>query len=514
MKAITVRNLKVNIGTGGMLTEAVRGADLTLERGEILVLAGESGSGKTIFCKSIAGLLPRGASASADELTVCGRTAIVLQDPLTSLDPTLTIGRQLAEAASIHNPKLTSKELEARAVELLADVGIERAEERAALYPDNFSGGMRQRVVIAMALAGEPDILLADEPTTALDVTVQDEILKLLTGICRSRGMSLLFVTHDLSVAEMIADRVAVMHEGKIIECGPASEVLTSPKEEYTRRLISATRIDKHEAFEPGDVILDVRGLSHTFRLSRRERLTAVKNVSFELRKGEILGIVGESGSGKSTLLRCLLNLYEIQDGSVIYKGIHTEDKDEHRANRRLLQADRQIILQDSAAALNPRMMVQDIITEPLKLQGRMTPRGSYRKEAIFQLSYVGMSSEYAERYPKALSGGQRQRVAIARALTMDPGLLLCDEAVSSLDMQVQRQVIELLRHMRDEHGCSIIFVTHDLRAARMLCDRIAVMKAGEIVETGSSEDVFERPESEYTKKLISAMPGGSSNDQ
>lgn len=507
MEALRAENLHVTINTADGITKAVRGADLTLKKGEILALAGESGSGKTMFCRALLGLLPAGARMDADELAICGRTAYVLQDPLASLDPTLTVGRQLGETVKKRNPKMSKDELEKKTLELLLLVGIERPEERAALYPYNFSGGMRQRVVIAMALACEPDILVADEPTTALDVTIQEEILTLLKEICRLKGTSLLLVTHDLSSARAVSDRIAIMHEGRIIECGRTSDVWENPKEEYTKRLIEATRIGEHGAFALGDVILEVRNLSHSFRLSRKERLDAVKNVSLTLRKGEILGIVGESGSGKSTLLRCLLNLYDIQKGSVIYKNIHTENPKEYRANRRLLQSDRQVIMQDSAAALNHHMKVCDIITEPLRIQGRRTPRGDYRAEAAFQLSYVGMGEEYVDRYPSSLSGGQRQRVAIARALTMDPGLLLCDEPVSSLDMQVQAQVIELLRHMRDEHGCSIIFVTHDLRAARMLCDSIAVMHRGEIVEMGPADDIFERPEKEYTKKLMAAMP-------
>jgi len=510
LEILKINNLNVDIETAGGVITAVSGANLTLNKGEILAIAGESGSGKSMTCKAVMNLLPRSAKITGGSVKADGRCAMVFQDPLTSLDPTLPVGKQIEEAILIRQPELKGKSWDG-VVSLLDQVGLDEPEARAMQYPANLSGGMRQRVVIAMALAMQSEILIADEPTTALDVTIQDEILKLLKKLCLEQNKSMLLVTHDLSVAREIADRIAVMKDGKVIETGTAAEILDNPKEEYTRALVEASKLHHEEHRAPGEVILEVKNLCHTFTLGKgrgKRKLEAVKDISFELRDGEILGIVGESGSGKSTLLRCIMNLHKIQQGSVIYKGIDTSDSKEYRANRQLLQSDRQVILQDSQAALNHRMKVADIITEPLQIQRRTTARGSYREEAIFQLQYVGMDESYADRYPSALSGGQRQRVAIARALTMDPGLLVCDEPVSSLDMQIQAQVIKLLRHMREEHGCSIIFVTHDLRAARMLCDRVVVMKSGKLMEIGETEEVFRNPKDEYTKKLIAAIPG------
>lgn len=541
MDILRINNIHIDFKTSKGITHAVNGASLTLEEGEILAICGESGSGKTALAGSIMGLNPSNCNITGGTIEIpaqdrdrfsessyeyvdiiqleesekrklrSGFASMVFQDPLASLDPTMTIGSQIEEAirqaGKQSKAQLSEDDIRKRVHELLMLVGIDKSEERALMYPCAFSGGMRQRVVIAMAIAKNSRLIIADEPTTSLDVSTQQDIINLFKKIRDMLGTSILFITHDLSIVPGFADRIAVMHDGSVIETGDAYDILRNPKEEYTKQLIDAA-IMKSESRELQDeTLLKVEHLSQSYRINRKKRVNVLKDISFELHKGEILGIIGDSGSGKSTILKCLMNLIKPDSGKIIYKGINVLDKYEYRQNKNLLESDRQMILQDAGAAINHRMTVSRIITEPLEIQGKKTARGDYRSEAVFQLSYVGMTEDYADKYPSELSGGQRQRVQIARALTMEPGLLLADEPVSSLDLRIQKQVTDLIRHMRDEHGCSIIFVTHDLRCAMMLCDRIAVIDDGRLTEIQDANNLLSNPQSEAAKKLVSAIP-------
>lgn len=529
MSLLKVTDLSVEVGTAEEPTKAVRGVSFSLEAGEVLAIVGESGSGKSMLCKSIMHLLPKSGRITAGhvfldekEITfssdkeMCSlrgsEFSMIFQDPMTSLDPTYTVGKQIAEAIRLHDKSIAKEKLDNRVIELMEMVGIEDAKHRKDLYPYNLSGGMRQRCVLAIAIASNPKILIADEPTTALDVTIQAQILSLLKDIQKALNTSTIFVSHDLAVVAQVADRVAIMQNGVFVETGTIEEVFTNPKHEYTRHLLkdrpSVNLVSqKQNSSENKETLLEIRNLHHHFPLTKKTKIHAVHDVSLEMKKGEILGIVGESGSGKSTLARCIMNIYPSYSGELIFEGIHTEDKKEYRKNRKFLQAERQMIFQDSYSSLNPRMKVWDIITEPLRIHHKKTPRGSYRAEAAFQLKYVGMDEKFLDKYPSEMSGGERQRVAIARALTMEPALLIADEPVASLDVTTQSQIIHLFEHLRDEHGFSILFVAHDLMLVRSICDRVAVMKHGEIVEIAPTEQLFETPQHPYTKELLAAIP-------
>ncbi len=617
-KLLEVKDLRVSIPTDAGKVEAVCGVSFSLNKGETLAVVGESGSGKSILCKSIMKLLPHnalleGGSIKADgmDITACkdremqklrgSLFSMIFQDPMTSLDPTMKIGTQIAEAVLVHNKTLSKEQVYQRVIELMRLVGISEPEKRYHLYPYNFSGGMRQRSVMAIALAGSPKILIADEPTTALDVTIQAQILDLLQRIQKEMGMASILVSHDLGVVARTADRVAIMYAGKIVEIGTAEEIYYDPRHPYTwgllgalpalakegerlktipgmpptliglpkgdafasrnpyalgmdyeqeppmfritdthyaaswlldpraeqaahtvdrsRRQVAAdsTQIRAHEKDRNGvnqhlqkytnDILVDVRHVTCEFPLSRKQTIRAVDDVSIQISKGEILGIVGESGSGKSTLARCIMNVYQPQQGQIFYDGVDTCDRSAFKANRRKLQAERQIIFQDSTSSLNQRMKVADLITEPMQIHHVTTSRGSLREEAAFQLKYVGLNDSYLDKYPSELSGGQRQRVAIARALTMEPQLLVADEPIASLDVSIQAQIINLFQHLREEHGFSILFIAHDLAMVKYLCDRIGVMYQGKLVEIGDKKQLFETPGHAYTRALLSAIP-------
>ena len=645
---LEVKNLSVSFETDRGEVQAVRDVSFTLQPGETLAIVGESGCGKSALCKSIMKLLPASARIKSGSICVNGVEisgyreremqklrgklfSMVLQDPLTALNPTMSVGAQIAEAVRVHQPKISREAVHDRVLELMRLVEIDRAQERMNLYPYSFSGGMRQRCVLAIALAGSPAILFADEPTTALDVTIQAQILKLLRHIQQELGMASVLVTHDLGVAAQAADRVAVMYAGKIVEMGTAEEIFRDPRHPYTWGLMQALpsfskdretldaipgmppalidppkgdafacrnpyalvidyeeeppmfrvsdthcaatwllderapkitppialpayffsqkeasgvqklsqkgasgvqklsqkgapgvekpaaeqggNADGNEGEEPGadvsreiseEILLDVQHLTHTFALDKKSAVTAVDDISFQIKRGEIFGLVGESGSGKSTVARCIMNIYQPR-GRILYQGIDTCDREAFRANRKMLQSVRQIIFQDSDSSLNQRMKVCNIITEPMKIQHRIPPRGSYRAEAAFQMHYVGLDERYLDRHPFELSGGQRQRVAIARALTMEPELLVADEPIAALDVSIQAQIVNLFRHLQKEHGFSFLFIAHDLAMVRFLCDRVGVMRQGKLVEVGETKRLFAAPQHPYTKALLDA---------
>ena len=612
---LEVKHLSVSFDTPEGEVEAVRDVSFFVKKGETLAIVGESGCGKSVLCLSIMKLLPRTARIKSGSILANGRETIkctekemqtirgsffsmVFQDPMTSLNPAMTVGAQIAEAVLIHRPELSREEVRRRVWELMELVGIDHPKERAAQYPWNFSGGMRQRAVLAIALASEPAVLLADEPTTALDVTIQAQILALFRKIQEKLGTAIVLVSHDLGVVAAAADRVAVMYAGKICETGLVREIFEDPKHPYTKGLLrslpalsrgkkelyclpgmppklnhppvgdafacrnpyalavdyekqppmfqvtdthyAATwllderaaevrakieeEMSKGEApdgtreeikYHPGfdrkasgkEVLMEVQHLSQLFSMTGKKVFRAVDDVSFELRKGEILGLVGESGSGKSTTARCIMNISSSPGGHIFYKGIDVLDKKQFRKNRKALQAERQMIFQDSASSLNQRMRVEDIILEPLKLSHRKPKHGSYREEAEFQLKYVGLDSSFLDRYPSELSGGQRQRVAIARALIMDPELVVADEPIASLDVSIQAQIVNLFRHLQREHGFSFLFIAHDLSMVEFLCDRVGVMYHGQLVELAPCRELYSNPLHPYTKQLLLAVP-------
>jgi peptide/nickel transport system ATP-binding protein len=530
---LEVKGLAVEFHTAQGTVHALAGVDYHLDRGETLAILGESGSGKSVSASAIMSILdtPPGY-ITAGEILLDGRDilrisaaerrringqrlAMIFQDPLAHLNPVYTAGFQIEEALRAHR-SIASREAKAQVLALLARVGIPDPARRIHDYPHQFSGGQRQRIMIAMALALEPEVLIADEPTTALDVTVQAQILELLKQLQGETGMGLLLITHDLGVVADVADRVAVMHRGRIVEGGTVRNVFKAPSQDYTQRLLAA--IPGRGPLEPARParadapLLEVRELCKHFPvtsgLMRRETgevVRALDGVSFEVGAGETLGIVGESGSGKSTLARTLLRLEQPTSGEARFHGdgIFALDADRLRAFRRAFQ----VVFQDPFASLNPRMTVFDIVSEPWAIHKDVLPRARWRDKAVELLERVGMEASHLRRYPHQFSGGQRQRIAIARALALEPELIICDEAVSALDVRVQAQVIELLKELRDALGLSYLFIAHDLAVVRDLADRVAVMHDGKIVELGACQQIFERPEHPYTRALLAASP-------
>ena len=535
---LELRDLTVTFGS----VEAVRGVSLGLQRGQRLGLVGESGSGKTVTALSIMRLVRGGVTTgeirlgSDDVLKMGrrklesvrgGRIAMIYQDPMSSLNPVHTIGRQLVETLPLHTDA-TRRPARARAAELLAEVGVARPDERLHAYPHEFSGGMRQRVMIAMALCGEPEVLIADEPTTALDVTTQARIIDLLDRIVDDRGTAVLLITHDLGVAAGFCDDIMVMRHGQIVESAPAETLYAHPTHPYTRGLLGAVVdlttdvtkpiptleqaaeegvVDEGTAITPveaaGEPLLRVTGLRKTFALGR-ERIAAVDDVSFTIRRGQTFGLVGESGSGKSTVSRCVLGLAPLDAGQVQFDGI--EVTRQRGSALRLLRRRMQMVFQDPFAALNRRHTVERLVAAPLLAHGVGDRRE--RAERVDRiLNLVGLGPQYRKRLPRQLSGGQCQRVAIARALILEPDLVVLDEAVSALDVSIQAQVLNLLRDLQARLGLTYLFVSHDLGVVRYMCSEIAVMKSGVIVEQGTREELFANPQHEYTRALLAAVP-------
>ncbi|KAA9002450.1 ABC transporter ATP-binding protein [Affinibrenneria salicis] len=526
---LSINNLSVALPEDADRPWALRHVSLELFPNEILCVVGESGSGKSMTASAIMGLLPERVRPKEGSIAFDGRDLLsldenelrqirgarigmIFQEPMTALNPLHTVGDQVAEMFYTHRPELSRRDVMARVQRLLADVQIPEPQATARAYPHQLSGGQRQRVMIAMALALEPLVLIADEPTTALDVTTQAQILQLIRQLQQRRGTSVLFITHDFGVVAEIADRVAVMQHGQLVEQGPASRVLYSPLHEYTRSLIAAVP-SLHPAVartaENNAPILTLKHLNKTFRqsgwLNRHRRVTpAVQDVSLELPQGSTLGIVGESGSGKSTLARCIVRLYRPDSGEILFSGrdLTRLKPQELREQSRYIQ----MVFQDPFASLNPRQKVGEIVAKGLLVHGTPRAEALEKVKAIFAL--VGLDAGAIQRYPHEFSGGQRQRIGLARALAMEPHILVADEPVSALDVSVQAQVLALLADLRARLGLSLIFITHDLRVAAQICDRIIVMQGGRIVEQGLTREVFRHPQHDYTRQLLSAIPG------
>lgn len=538
---------------------AVREVSFTLKPSEVLGIVGESGAGKSTIGNAIINLLEPPGEITKGKILFQGqnlrdlsdkemrdirgkKVGMIFQDPQTSLNPLMTIGDQLIETIN-KSANLYGRLAIDKAIELLKSVGIDKPEVRLKSYPHQFSGGMRQRVVIALVLAGEPDLIIADEPTTALDVSIQAQILDLIKKLCRERNLGVIIITHDIGVIANIADRVSVMYNGSIVETGEVRQILTKPTHKYTRSLIAAVprgnrkveRFKSIDYIEGGtqshkrinlekhwlgkklgqnfsNIAISVNGLNKAFILRKallarnREYLQAVKNVSFTIKAGESFGLVGESGSGKSTIARLIAGLISIDQGSIklFSKEVTNNDKtkDVFSARRNL-----QMIFQDPYSSLNARMRVQDIISEPMQYYKTVSNNIEMIQIVKDLLDHVGLSSNAMLKYPHEFSGGQRQRISIARALASRPKILICDEPTSALDVSVQAHILNLLKDLQDELGLTLLFISHDLPVIRQMCDRVAVMRHGKICEISSTDMLFDNPKHEYSKHLLELMP-------
>ncbi len=518
---LSVRDLQVAFVQGGSRMEAVRGVAFDLHAGETLALVGESGSGKSVTALSIVRLLAENADVTGSvryrgaELTGAAEPALrkvrgndisfIFQEPMTSLNPLHTIEKQIGESLALHQG-LDGAQARARIVELLGQVGIRDPAERLGAYPHQLSGGQRQRVMIAMALANNPDILVADEPTTALDVTIQAQILTLLADQQRARGMGMLFITHNLGIVRRIADRVAVMQGGEIVETGPVEAIFGSPTHAYTRRLLSAEPAGRPEAVA-GDapVVAETADLRVWFPIRRglmrriAGHVKAVNGATLSVRRGETLGVVGESGSGKTTLGLAMVRLIA-SEGRIVFLGRDIQGL--RSRDLRAMRRDMQIVFQDPYGSLSPRMSVEQIIAEGLAVH-RLAGEAQQQVPAILQ--EVGLDPGMMGRYPHEFSGGQRQRIAIARAMILQPKLVVLDEPTSALDMTVQVQIVELLRRLQAKYGLAYVFISHDLRVVRALAHKVMVMQNGDIVEAGEADSVFDAPRTAYTRALMAA---------
>ena len=524
-RLVEIEDLSVHFATGERTVEAVRGVSFEIERGETLALVGESGSGKSVTALSILQLLPYptarhptgrirferrellGAPPEVLREIRGDRIGMIFQEPMTSLNPLHRVERQIGEVLRVHRG-LAEDAARTRTLELLARVGLDDAERRLGAFPHELSGGQRQRVMIAMALANQPDLLIADEPTTALDVTIQAQILALLRELKRELGMALLLITHDLGIVRKMADRVCVMNAGRIVEQGGVAELFASPRHPYTRQLLAAQPKGAPaapRADAPG--VLAGRDVRVWFPIRRGVlrrtvgHVKAVDGVSLSVREGETLGVVGESGSGKTTLALGLLRL-ERSQGEIDFEGRSLQGLrwDETRPLRRAMQ----IVFQDPFASLSPRLPVGRIVGEGLEIHGIDDAAGRERRVAQI-LEEVGLDPESRHRYPHEFSGGQRQRIAIARAMVLRPRLVVLDEPTSALDVSVQAQIVELLRGLQQRHQLAYLFISHDLRVVRAMSHQVLVMRAGRVVEQGSAQEIFERPKEAYTRALLSA---------
>jgi len=523
MSLLEVENLSVTFRQDGQDTPAVRGVSFALERGETVALVGESGSGKSVTALSTVSLLGDaarvGGSVTYDGQQMIGADdamlrkvrgndiSFIFQEPMTSLNPLHRLEKQLSESLALHQGLVGSGARD-RILELLTRVGIREPESRLDAYPHQLSGGQRQRVMIAMALANKPDVLIADEPTTALDVTIQAQILELLADLKRSENMGLLFITHDLAIVRRIADKVCVMKDGEIVESGPTGRLFDAPQHEYTRKLLEARAVG-----EPAPIasaapeVLRTEGMRVWFPIQKGllkrtvGHVKAVNDASISLRAGETLGIVGESGSGKTTLALGIMRLIQ-SEGGLVFDGEDVRAWSTRKLRR--LRRDMQIVFQDPFGSLSPRMTCEQVIAEGLGVHG-VAPGRSKREMVTEVMEEVGLDPAMMHRYPHEFSGGQRQRIAIARAMVLRPKLLVLDEPTSALDMTVQVQIVDLLRDLQVKHGLAYLFISHDLNVVRAMSHRIVVMKDGDIVEYGEAEQVFEAPRTEYARTLLAA---------
>lgn len=550
---LSVRDLSVSFPSEFGTVKAVQNLSYEVRPGEALAIVGESGSGKSVSSLAVMGLLPGSATITGDiELKgqkilgmedralsrLRGDTlSMVFQDPLSALTPVFTVGDQIAEVVRIHHPEVSASRAAARAVELLEAVGIPEPGRRAKQYPHEFSGGMRQRAMIAMAIANEPEMIIADEPTTALDVTIQAQVMDLLKSAQELLGAATVLITHDMGVVAGFADRVLVMKDSLEVETGGVEEIFYRPREEYTRSLLAAVpRADLAEGEQSESVagsafadlapdpdsaagrvprderpeVLSVRDLHRVYPITKgaviRRKVgeqRAVDGISFDIREGECLALVGESGCGKTTTLMEIMQLRPLQEGGIEIAGKETGSLS--RAERARLRSEVSIVFQDPMAALDPRMPIADIIKEPMRVQGYSAQRMTERVDWLLEM--VGLQPEHASRFPTEFSGGQRQRVGVARALACDPKLIVLDEPTSALDVTVQAGVLAMLADLKARLGVSFLFVSHDLAVVRHISDRIAVMQKGRIVELGTTAEVFENPQHPYSRELLSAVP-------
>jgi microcin C transport system ATP-binding protein len=523
---VQVRNLSVAFRAGQTTSLAVKGVSFNIARGETVALVGESGSGKTVSALSIMRLLnypaashPSGEiyfegrnllNASEDEMReIRGRRiSIIFQEPMTSLNPLHTIEQQVSEILQIHRG-LGLAAARVRTLDLLEKVGIRDPEKRLAAFPHQLSGGQRQRVMIAMALANEPDLLIADEPTTALDVTIQAQILELLKKLQAEMGMAMLLITHDLGIVRRMANRVYVMKAGEVVEEGAAEQVFTRPRHPYTKHLVEAE--PKGPPPQPDDsapIVVETQDLKVWFPIRKGflrktvDHVKAVDGLSLKLRAGQTVGVVGESGSGKTTLGLAILRLIS-SDGPILYLGNRIDAFDS--ATMRPLRRDMQIVFQDPFGSLSPRLSVSQIIEEGLIIQDRSLDEAQRRARVSAALAEVGLDPSTQDRYPHEFSGGQRQRIAIARAMVLEPKFIMLDEPTSALDMSVQAQIVDLLRALQSKRGLSYLFISHDLKVVRALCNYVIVLRNGKVVEEGPAFKIFETPQSDYTKALLAA---------
>ncbi|WKL21772.1 ABC transporter ATP-binding protein [Agrobacterium tumefaciens] len=525
---IDARNIAVTFKVEHGTVEAVKDISFQLYRGETIAIVGESGSGKSVTARTIMGLLTKRASVSksatvrfnGDDILKFSsrqrralrgnRISMIFQEPMSSLNPIYTIGSQIVEAIRVHS-KLSRKEAEARALDLLRQVQIPEPEARLKQYPHQLSGGQRQRVMIAMALSNDPDVLIADEPTTALDVTVQAQILNLIRDLQKKRGMAVVLITHDLTIVKQFSDYVYVMQHGEMREHNTTEKLFEAPNHPYTKKLLAS---EPHGTAKPlpenSGVLLTANGVRVSFMMRygglfkpELKELIAVDSLGLTLNRHETLGLVGESGSGKTTFGQSLLRLNEPVAGEVIFDGERVDGRS--RSQMRPLRSRMQIVFQDPFASLNPRMTIGQIIEEGLVINGLGRTRAERLERVRDALEAAGMPGNILSRFPHEFSGGQRQRIAIARAVALEPEFILLDEPTSALDLSVQAQIIDLLRKLQDERGLSYLFISHDLKVVRALCHRVIVMQRGRIVEEGPVEEVLTRPKTEYTQRLVRA---------
>ena len=549
MGRLNIQNLSVNFHSREGIVQAVNNIDLEIQEGEIVGLVGESGSGKSVTCNSILQLLPcppaeisHGAIhwTSKDLLKqkeqnmqqIRGKEiSMIFQDPMSCLNPYLTVLEQVAEPLIIHNLATPEKAMQ-QASDMLVEVGVDRIRTSPNSYPHEFSGGMRQRAMIAMALITKPALLLADEPTTALDVTVQAKILSILKEACKKLKVSVLFVSHDLGLVAELADRVVVMYRGKVIEQNDTNSLFRNPEHPYVKALIacrptlenSSSRLPTVDDFiNPGDskpkaiksppssppligrkILVETKGLTVEFT-SKDGKVRAVDEVNLAIREGSTHGLVGESGSGKTTLGRSILQLIKKTSGQILIHGLPIQE--ESSLQKLHFRKSMQIIFQDPYASLNPRLTIEQTLIEPMTVHGIGKSKQDRKDRVIALLEEVGLNSEHLSRYPHQFSGGQRQRICVARALTTEPKFIVCDECVSAMDVSVQAQVLNLLKSLQESRGLTYLFISHDLGVVKFMSDEISVMQNGKVVETGTAEAIYRDPQMEYTRKLIEAVP-------